>query len=67
MNTYNTDESGLQMGNTGHKKVFCNAANPGKAAIVSEPFLEKWIILLEYVSALKKKIKPLIIFTGKYL
>jgi len=66
-NTYNMDEMGTQMGDTGREKVFMNACAGAKHTITKKPAQEKWITLLECVSATGRKIEPLIIFTAKTL
>jgi Tc5 transposase DNA-binding domain len=65
---WNMDESGIQMGDTGREKVFCDAtANDSGPAIVKSPSLEKWITTLEAICASGDKIAPLLIFAAKNL
>ena len=66
-NVWNMDESGIQMGDTGREKVFCDASTNSGPAIVKSPHLEKWITSLETISAIGAKIAPLIIFAAKNL
>ena len=65
-NCYNIDETGIQMGDTGREKVFCNAQGSGPV-IVKSPALEKWITSLECICATGRSIKPLLIFAAKNL
>jgi len=64
-NCYNMDETGIQMGDTGREKVFCDAAS--SSAIVKQPGLEKWITSLETICATGEHLKPLLIFAAKSL
>jgi len=65
--TYNMDETGLQMGDTGREKVFCSALNMSDQAVVKKFLTEKWITSLEAICATGDKIAPLLIFAAKSL
>ncbi len=66
-NTYNMDETGNQMGDTGREKVFMNVCTGAKHTITKKPAREKWTTSLECVSATGRKIEPLVIFAAKTL
>ena len=66
-NTWNMDETGTHMGDTGPGKVFMNACSAAKMTITKKPGCEKWITSLECISATGQKIEPLIIFAAKTL
>ena len=64
-NIYNIDESGLQMGETGREMIISDASNPSNSTSVKEPDSERWNTSLKCISALRKAINPLMIFTGQ--
>lgn len=64
--TYNMNESGIQMGDTGNEKVLAEAAVP-EAPVVEESKRTKWTTSVECVSADGNQINPLLIFSGQHI
>ena len=66
-NIHNMDESGLQNSETGRETVLADASSIENSIVVQEPAYTKWNTALECISAIREKIDPLIIFSGKHL
>jgi len=63
---WNMDESGLQLGDSGHEKVL-TASDTSRPAIVEQPMRKKWTTSIEAISAAGAYIDPLLIFSGIYI